>query len=301
LIIPVDLRSSAERRKELAASKPAETTEVRFSDRSSLREDFESLLLETIEDMSPNRLERKENGDYYDKRILGMWKGFTLYHRGCSVAKRTTLPPRYHCTLGRYVVAKIDNSGSAFFTKLPFRHSTKVQAIEEASRLNLEFNAPFGIFRCLDIIDVKLNNGPIELTEKDQNPPVMERINITTSPIFNEQVNPNHYIPQVDEPSPFGALIPNAWLDWHRAGNKSQIELKGVNFGGSHVIFLEEVAKSLLYETPRTSEQVGGEPSLMTDKGELSMAWVIWAYYAVAKDSTWEQMHAVGKARIAAL
>lgn len=129
-----------------------------------------------------------------------------------------------------------------------------------------------------------------------------ERSGTYWSPIFDAAANVGFYTPQVNEPSPFGPktenYIPNPWIQWHEEGGLSQHEVAGVTYGGGPVIFLEEVIKSLQYEEMRTPEQTGVCPPLKTDKGHLSLAWLIWFHYNVAL--SWEETHAVGMARIAA-
>jgi hypothetical protein len=50
------------------------------------------------------------------------------------------------------VVAKIAKNSTFMFTKVPFRHQTKSLAMAEANRLVEEFQEPFAVLRCVDIL-----------------------------------------------------------------------------------------------------------------------------------------------------
>ncbi|MNM27148.1 hypothetical protein D3C81_376330 [compost metagenome] len=81
-----------------------------------------------------------------------MWDGFRLYHNNLTIEAKPVFRQNYHKALGRYVLARVGNNGVPIFTKAPFRHQTKAQAIEEAGRLSQEFKVGFGVYRCLDIV-----------------------------------------------------------------------------------------------------------------------------------------------------
>lgn len=118
----------------------------------SLREEFEDLLFQEGS-FDPSILDRADNDRYVVPWVNARWEGFQMYHRRLTLVSTDKFKAKYNRTLGRYVLGKVAINGSVLFTKTPFRHQTKAQALEEANRLSTEFSAPFALFRCLDIVD----------------------------------------------------------------------------------------------------------------------------------------------------
>lgn len=118
---------------------------------SNIRLDFENLIRTEYPELA-NKLEADAKGAYLDPKVNGLWDGFRLYHNKLTVESHPVFRQSYHKALGRYVLAKVGNNGIPVFTKTPFRHASKVVAIEEATRLAKEHSEGFGVFRCIDIV-----------------------------------------------------------------------------------------------------------------------------------------------------
>jgi hypothetical protein len=151
--IPLDYRSAYQRRLDKRSQPSVPVDSYKPSSDSNLQAEFENLLHEDVL-LDPKDLAKDERGHYIVQWVAERWKGFLMYQRKLVIVAANKAKPSYGKTLGRYVIGRVATNGVAVFTKAPYRHATKAQAIEEANRLSAEFNSPFGVFRCLDIIDV---------------------------------------------------------------------------------------------------------------------------------------------------
>lgn len=142
-------------RKAKPASKlvtPTEPPRIQDTKQNTLREDFENMLFE-MGGHPPSIVDRDDRDVYILPWVQEQWNGFKMYHYRFTSAGTDTHKGKYDRTLGRYVIGKINFNGSATFHAMPYRHQTKALAKEEANRLSMEHNCPFGVFRCLDIVD----------------------------------------------------------------------------------------------------------------------------------------------------
>lgn len=114
----------------------------------------------------------------------------------------------------------------------------------------------------------------------------------STSP----DVKPPLYIPQPDEPSPFGPdqenYVDNPWLVW-----KNQQEGYDAQHQGSSVLLREALITQLKTEHYRSQVDRESVPAeLQTSSGKLSLGWVIHIRYTYRME--WEQAHNFGMQKI---
>lgn len=119
---------------------------------SNLKDEFENYVFEGDDELTLDDLDVDDHGVYLNQRVRGLFDGFKLYHDKVTMADCTDFRDPYLRILGRFVVAKVTPGGAALFTKAPFRHHTKADALEEAHRLVGELNDGFAVFRCMAII-----------------------------------------------------------------------------------------------------------------------------------------------------
>lgn len=122
--------------------------------KSSVRDEFEDLLLEIKPGLNKEALERNVNGDYEDKEIQARWEGFFMYHYRLTHTHSATFKDIHNNILGRYVIGKVGKNGVALFNRAPYRHTTMKAGIAEARRLVAEKQEAYGLFRCLDVFGV---------------------------------------------------------------------------------------------------------------------------------------------------
>lgn len=109
-------------------------------------------------------------------------------------------------------------------------------------------------------------------------------------------VRPPLYIPQRDEPSPFGPdqenHVDNPWLVW-----KNQQEGYDAQHQGSSVLLREALITQLKTERYRSQVDRDVVPAeLQTSTGKLSLGWVIHIHYSYRMD--WEETHQFGMQKI---
>ena len=150
--LPIDGRSSHQKRIERAKETPRPAPPQVSLDYRTVRADFEDGLFQTGE-YELSVLDKDEDGNYLEQWVTDRWKGFQMFYNQMVIANSGKFKNKYSKTLGRYVVGKIANNGAALFVRAPFRHETKAGAFQEANNLSTEHASPFGVFRCLDIID----------------------------------------------------------------------------------------------------------------------------------------------------
>lgn len=118
---------------------------------NALRDDFENMLFEEG-DYPPSIVDRDGQDEYLLPWVNSQWMGFQMYHRRFTNAGSPEHKAKYNNALGRYVIGKIQLNGTVGFHHQPYRHKTKASALEEANRLVDDYNTPFAVFRCLDIV-----------------------------------------------------------------------------------------------------------------------------------------------------
>lgn len=152
IAIPLDHRSIVEKRAEKGPITPPPKPTPPAKE-TTLREDFEDLLFQEGS-FDHKVLDRLQNGRYKTPWVQAKWEGFCMYHNKLVTLPAEKYKPRYDKVLGRYIIGKVGDTGAILFHNVPFRHQTKALALEEANRLSAEFQHPFAIFRCLDIINL---------------------------------------------------------------------------------------------------------------------------------------------------
>jgi hypothetical protein len=107
----------------------------------------------------------------------------------------------------------------------------------------------------------------------------------------------HHYIPVIGEPSPFGPdqqnYVDNPWIVWkHNQPNYNEI-----NEGSASL--LREALIDLIKRGPvYIGDVLQHIPYEMEgDNGKVALGWVIHMYFNLG-NKTWEEVHAVGQARI---
>lgn len=118
----------------------------------TLKEEFENLIFEREQGLDPADLAVDDRGHYVNRYVAALYEGFRMYHGKLVSLKGANFRENYEKSLGRYVIAKVNNAGVSLFVPAPFRHRTKALAMEEANRLATNTSHAFGVFRCLDIV-----------------------------------------------------------------------------------------------------------------------------------------------------
>lgn len=107
-----------------------------------LREMFE-------EDMSlrfvkkPVSLVRDSQGMYLDKTVRNHWEGYSLFFNRLFQLDPITAP-----MIGRYILGTVGEEGKVVMGRNPFRHKTKMSALAETTRLQIEYGKSVYLFRC---------------------------------------------------------------------------------------------------------------------------------------------------------
>jgi len=89
------------------------------------------------------RIEKNDQGNYIDKNVRTLWRGFKM-----GVKASETIKSRYRTV---WVVARIQDDRSYSFSLNPYRHLSELEAMNEASRLTSIHQARFAVFRRIHI------------------------------------------------------------------------------------------------------------------------------------------------------
>lgn len=91
-------------------------------------------------------------GRYKDQKVHNMWKGYQLFSLPAIQYLNRHQKKGGQFVVGRFIIGRIlESTGQAQFSRTPFHHVNIHTAMNEMDRLVKTHNAPFALFRCVDV------------------------------------------------------------------------------------------------------------------------------------------------------